>query len=86
MEIHKNIVADRENFTFIYSGLNSISDKGRKHLKNIAQFLIAIQNHPGTPIPDSICRDIILDSTNEIGSAINGFMQGKQIDKGHNLP
>jgi hypothetical protein len=50
----------------IYSGLFSISDKGRKRLKNIAQSLIAIQNRPGTPIPDSIYRDIMRDSTNDL--------------------
>jgi hypothetical protein len=57
---------DIENLSLIYSGLNSISGKGRKRLKNIAQSLVAIQNRPGTPIPDSICREIMRNSTNEL--------------------
>ena len=56
----------RENPAFIYSGLGSISNKGREYLKNIAQSLIALQNHPGTPLPDSICREIVRDSMNEL--------------------
>ena len=63
---YNNTVYDRENLALIYSGLNSISDKGWEYLKNIAQSLINIQNRPGTPIPDSICREIMLDSTNEL--------------------
>jgi len=55
-----------ENLPLIYSGLNSISDKGRKRLKNIAKSLIAIQNRPGTPVPDSIGREIMRDCTNEL--------------------
>jgi len=62
----KNIVLERENIDVIYSGLNSISDKGRKRLKNIAQSLIAIQNRPGTPVPDRICREIMKDSMNDL--------------------
>jgi len=54
-------IFDSENLSLIYSGLNNISDKGREHLKNIAQSLIAIQNRPGTPVPDSIGREIIFD-------------------------
>jgi len=57
---------DSESLSLIYSGLKSISDKGRKRLKNIAQSLIAIQNHPGTPVPDSVCREIIKNPTNEL--------------------
>jgi len=59
-------VFDMENLSLIYFGLNSISGKGREHLKNIAQSLIAIQNRPGTPVPDSICRDIMRNPTNEL--------------------
>jgi len=66
MRISKNYVQERDNISLIYSGLNSISEKGRKQLKSIAQSLIAIQNHPGTPVPDSICREIIRDSTNDL--------------------
>ena len=64
MRVSNYHIFDIENLSLIYSGLNSISDKGRKHLKNIAQSLIAIQNRPGTPVPDSVCREIIQDSTN----------------------
>jgi hypothetical protein len=64
MGICKNTVYDRENTAFIYSGLGSISDKGREYLKNIAQSLITLQNHPGSPLPDSICREIMRDSRN----------------------
>jgi len=66
MKIYKDTVYDRENTIFIHSGLSSISDKGRRYLKNIAQSLIAIQNRPGTPLPDSISREIIRDSMNEL--------------------
>jgi len=55
-----------ENLSLIYSGLNSISGKGREHLKNIAKSLIDLQNHSGTPMPDSICREIVRDSMNEL--------------------
>jgi len=66
MTIYKDTVYDRENTAFIYSGLGSISDRGREYMKNIAQSLITLQNHPGTPIPDSICREITRDSMNEL--------------------
>jgi len=59
-------IFDKENLSIIYSGLNSISDKGRKRLKNIAQSLVAIQNRPGTPVPDSIGREIIKCSKKEL--------------------
>jgi len=63
MKISENMVWERENLSLIYSGLGSISGKGRKHLKNVAQSLIALQNRPGVPLPDRICRDIMRDST-----------------------
>jgi len=66
MRVSKNNVWVRDNLALIYSGLYSISDKGRKHLKIIAQSLIAIQNRPGTPVPDNIGREIMLDSSNEL--------------------
>jgi hypothetical protein len=56
---------DGQNVNFVYSGLSSISDKGRKHMKTIAQSLVAIQNHPGLPIPDNICHEIIGNPKNE---------------------
>jgi len=65
MLINKDTTYSDENLPLIYSGLNSISDKGRKQLKNIAKSLIAIQNRPGTPVPDSIGREIMRDCTNE---------------------
>jgi len=54
-------VFDSENLPLIYSGLHSISGKGRKHLKNIAQSLVEIQNRPGTPVPENIGREIMRD-------------------------
>jgi hypothetical protein len=66
MAICINTAFDRENLTFIYSGLNSIGGKERKRLKNIAESLVAIQNRPGTPIPDSICKEIMRNPTNEL--------------------
>jgi len=66
MRMSRNNVFERDSLSFIYSGLNSISDKGREQLKNIAQYLIAIQNHPGTSVPDNVYRDIIRDSTNDL--------------------
>jgi hypothetical protein len=66
MIIPENTALERENTAFIYSGLGSISDKGREQLKNIARSLIALQNRPGSPLPDSICREIIKNPTNEL--------------------
>ena len=59
MQLSEFSAIDRENTALIYSGLDSLSSKGRKHLKNIAQSLIALQNRPGSPLPDSIWREII---------------------------
>jgi hypothetical protein len=66
MRISKNNVWERDNLVLVYSGLNSISDKGREQLKNIAKSLVAIQNRPGTPMPDSISREIISNQMNEL--------------------
>ena len=66
MQSSKFTTINGENLALIYSGLNSISDKGREQLKNIAQSLIAIQSRPGTPVPDSIGREIMRDSRNEL--------------------
>jgi len=65
MVILEKTVSGKEDLDLIYSGLGSISGKGRKHLKNTAQFLVALQNRPGTPIPDNICMNILQSSTNE---------------------
>jgi hypothetical protein len=59
MQYSKFLIFDTENSAFIYSGLRNISEKGRKRMKIIAQSLIALQNRPGTPVPDSICHEII---------------------------
>jgi len=59
-------IINDDNLALIYSGLGSISDRGRKYLKNIAKSLIALQNHPGTPIPDSISQEIARNSMNEV--------------------
>ena len=64
----ENMDPDGQNVAFIYSVLGSVSDRGREHLKNIAQSLIAIQNHPGFPIPDSISNEIIRNPSNELFS------------------
>jgi hypothetical protein len=66
MKIQENNVCEIENLAVIYSGLNNISNKGREHLKKIAESLIAIQNRPGTPVPDSICREIMRNPMNEL--------------------
>jgi hypothetical protein len=66
MKISRNIVLDRDNLAFIYSGLGNISGKGREQLKNIAQSLIAIQSRQGAPVPDSIGREIMRGSTKEL--------------------
>jgi len=66
MIISENIVQDSQNIAFIYSGLGSVSNKGRKYLKNIAQSLIAIQNHSGFPVPDNICKEITRNPLNEM--------------------
>jgi hypothetical protein len=66
MQSLKYPIIGEDNLALIYSGLGSISDKERKRLKNIAQSLIAIQNRPGTPVPDNICREIMMNSTNDL--------------------
>jgi len=66
MQFSEYNTTDTENLSFVYSGLSNISYKGRKHLKNIAKTLVAIQNRPGTPVPDSISREIMRDSINEV--------------------
>ena len=62
----KNDTVDKESINFIYSGLGSISKNGRKHLKNIAQSLIAMQSRTGFPVPENICREIMRDPANAI--------------------
>jgi hypothetical protein len=62
MRLPEIIIQDRENTALIYSGLGSISGKGREYLKNVAQSLIALQNRPGSPLPDSISREIVRNS------------------------
>jgi len=57
--IQENTVPEMDGLAFIYSGLGNISTEGRKQLKNLAQSLVAIQNRPGVPVPDSICREIL---------------------------
>jgi hypothetical protein len=49
MQSSKYPIIGRDNLAVIYSGLGSISDRGREYLKNIAQSLIALQNRPGSP-------------------------------------
>jgi len=65
MRIFGNTVMDGENVHFITAGLSSISGKSLKHLKNIAQALVAIQTRPGYPLPDSICQEIMWNSVKE---------------------
>jgi len=71
MRVSNYHIFDGENLALIYTGLHSISDKGRKHIKNMTQSLIAIQNRPGSPLPDSIGREIMLNSTNELLKGVN---------------
>ena len=59
MEVLINHASDSENAAFIYSGLGSVSNESREYLKNIAQSLIAIQNNPGSPMPENIGRELI---------------------------
>ena len=66
MRVFYNTVSPRKNTTFIYSGLDSISDEGREYLKKLAKSLVAIQNRPGTPIPDSVCQEILQGQTEEV--------------------
>jgi len=66
MELCKNTVSEMSGLAFIYSGLDSISGEGRNRLKDIAQSLLAIQNHPGTPMPESIWREIMSDVSGKL--------------------
>ncbi|MCL2191139.1 MAG: hypothetical protein FWB79_04035 [Treponema sp.] len=59
VDLQKNTVPEMDGLAFIYSGLNNVSDKGREHLRDIAKALLAIQNSPGIPVPDGVCRDIM---------------------------
>jgi len=65
VELQKNTVLDMDNSAFIRSGLNSISAEGREYLKTVALSLLAIQSHPGTPVPNMICGDIMRKPTEE---------------------
>jgi len=62
MKTSENIVLVRENLTLIYSGLHSISSKGKKRLKNIAQSLIEIQNRSEISVSESIGQQIMGNS------------------------
>jgi len=64
--LQSNIAPNGDSLAFIYSGLNSISGKGRERLKNTALSLLAIQNRQGTPAPDNICREILRRPTEEL--------------------
>jgi hypothetical protein len=66
MLIYLDSVYNKENLSLIYSSLGAISSEGRKYLKNIVQFLLALQNRHGSPVPDSISQEIIQNSTNEM--------------------
>jgi hypothetical protein len=66
MRLSKYPLPDRENLAFIYSGLGSVSNRGREYLKNLAQYLLAMQNRPGTPIPEGICQEIIRNKTDDL--------------------
>jgi len=72
VDLRKKIDAD--GLAFIYSGLNIISDKGRKRLSEIAQLLVAVQNNPGSPVPGDICRDI-MRSSGKVGYAQKGALK-----------
>ena len=65
VDLQKNIVLDMDNPAFIRSGLNSISGEGREYLRDMTKSLLAIQSHPGAPVPDKICRDIMRKPTGE---------------------
>jgi hypothetical protein len=66
MKLSNLATVEKEDLPFIYSGLGSISHKGRKYLKNIAQSLVAIQKRPGTPLPDSVSRKIAGKPVNKL--------------------
>ena len=70
MRTLSNTVRDSQNVSFIYTGLGSISSKSRTHLKNIAQTLLAIQAHPGYPLPESICLKIMHEPVSETGELL----------------
>lgn len=57
---------EAENIPFLYSGLHSISDKGREYLKTIAQLLVTLQQRPGFQVPDSISRQIARNPADEL--------------------
>ena len=66
VKLLENTVPEIESLAFVYSGLNGISDKGREHLRDLAKSLLAIQNSPGTPVPEDISRDITRKATEEL--------------------
>ena len=57
MDLSKNMDAD--NLAVI---LGSISAEGRKRLRDVAETLVAAQNRPGFPVPESIRREILGDT------------------------
>jgi len=54
----KNAVPAADSLALVHAGLRCVSGKGRERLKNLAIQLIAVQNNPGAPAPDSIRREI----------------------------
>jgi len=63
VETKKNAVLDIDTQAFLYSGLASISSEGRERLKQIAQSLIAVQESPGSPVPNNVQWEILREST-----------------------
>jgi hypothetical protein len=61
MRLCNNYSVDIQDFLFIYTCLDSISDAGRNDLKKTISYLTALQDYPGVPVPDSICKEILQD-------------------------
>jgi hypothetical protein len=62
MRLYDNFAVESQDILFIYNSLDNISEKGRKDLKETIQFLTALQDHSGVPVPDSIYKEILQNS------------------------
>jgi len=77
METEKNAVLEIDSLDFIYYGLGSMSAEGLKRLKGLALSLLAAQNCPGAPLPDSVRREILREP------AIRGLSRSNVSKKGN---
>lgn len=55
----RNSVMEADGTAFVRYAISNISGNGRKRLKSVAESLLAVQNRPGFPVPNSVRREIM---------------------------